>query len=134
MTSCFVVKTRRKCNIDKKNKDLLQIYSQLIKQNTQINLLYESNKDILFMSLYRVLNVVYVTNLKYDVFTKMRSYISSGVDLLFYITGINLKTIFSRKKTDTSEAYDESIILPLPTTPEEAVRHLLFQTEDKPFR
>ena len=83
---------------------------------------------------FRVINCVVAVHLKYDVFGKVRCYISNGSDLLFLITGLNLKSIFSRKKKDKGDVMDDNLLLALPTSPKEAVGHLMQQTEDKPFK
>jgi len=75
-----------------------------------------------------------VTN-KYDVFGKIKVFFMHTNDLVFLITGFNLKSMFTRSKVQAtpSGGDGEHHVNVMPTTPEEAVTHLL-QYEDKPLR
>ena len=69
-------------------------------------------------------------------FGKLKAFLTHSNDLIFLITGLNLKGMFTRSKVEKaggSDSNDNNTVVVMPTVPEEAVTHLL-QYEDKPFK
>ena len=110
---------------------LCLIYPFLSVKDLDKSLLYATNLHLMFSAV----KCLSGATTKYDLIGKAKVFLSHTHDLVFLITGLNIKSIFTRSKEQEPESScdgDKGPIV-MPTTPEEAVTHLL-RHEEKPFK
>ena len=77
-------------------------------------------------------------NNKYEIITKILTHSNNLLELLHLVLGINIKGWFqgwrNKKKKSAQGASDSKPPPELPTTSEDAIKFLLSENPDKPFR
>lgn len=87
----------------------------------------------IFVLFFRCIYYAVVFNAKYQITSKIRSFFFTIFEIFHLVTGFNVTNFFQRRSSKL-ESDNEDEAIDFPTSSSEAVRHLLQQRENKPYR